>query len=47
MTMPTCEKERLLDQLIGQLKSADADVRVEAADGIRREVPFLLLAGRD
>ena len=37
--MPTCEKERLLDQLIGQLKSADADVRVEAADRIRREVP--------
>ena len=39
MTMPTCEKERLLDQLIGQLKSADADVRTEAADRIRREVP--------
>jgi predicted RNA-binding protein with RPS1 domain/cold shock CspA family protein len=37
--MPTCEKERLLDQLIGQLKSADADVRTEAADRIRREVP--------
>jgi len=40
MTMPMCEKEGLLDQLIGQLKSADADVRAEATARIRKEVPF-------